>query len=337
MISSSSFRPAWPLKNPHVQTVLASTGLRALGRNPMCTAARPMVLKTPDGVRLLGYYSVQRERRPRGLVILLHGWEGSANSTYMLCTGRRLFNRGYNIFRLNFRDHGGTHHLNQGIFYAILLEEVFQTVRRIAGLAGNRPVFLVGFSLGGNFVLRILQRCHANPIDNLRAAVAVSPVLDPEKATHAADQNFYIRQYFLHKWRRSLRKKQALFPDVYDFSKIAGLDSILAVTEVLLQDYTDFASAVDYFRAYAVVKDALRNITVPTTIITAADDPIIPVQDFHQLQLNGHTHLVIQPLGGHNGFLEGLYLRGWYEKHMATLFDEIVQQDQQITNKATMI
>ena len=70
-----------------------------------------------------------------GQVILLHGWEGSADSTYILRTGNALYRRGYDIFRLNFRDHGDSHHLNRGIFYAVLLEEVFQAVRQATSLA----------------------------------------------------------------------------------------------------------------------------------------------------------------------------------------------------------
>ncbi|MBW2365517.1 MAG: hypothetical protein JRF25_10750 [Deltaproteobacteria bacterium] len=97
----------------------------------------------------------------KGLVIMLSGWEGSSRSTYMLCTGRYFYRNGYSIFRLNFRDHGETHHLNEGLFYGTLLDEVFESVRQAAGLESGLSTFLVGFSMGGNFALRVARKCSA--------------------------------------------------------------------------------------------------------------------------------------------------------------------------------
>jgi len=319
---SNSFHPMLPLRPARIQTMLASSKLRTFGTNRMSATARDIIFETPDGVKLLGSYSQHDGYPTKGLVILLHGWEGSVDSTYILCTGRTLFRNGYNILRLNFRDHGKSHHLNEGIFYAVLVEEVFQAVKQATRLAGELPVFLAGFSLGGNFVLRILQRCIDHSIGNLHHAVAISPVLDPEKATLKTDQTFLIRLYFLKKWFGSLKKKQQLFPKLYDFSKVFSLNTIGAVTDVMLHDYSDYGSLKDYFRQYSVVKGAIKDITVPTTIITSADDPIIPVEDFYQLETNDLTTLVIQPYGGHNGFIDGLYLKGWYEQRMITIFDE---------------
>ena len=153
--------------------------------------------KHTGGVNLLGYHSVQNDGQAKGLAILLHGWEGSADSTYLLRCGRSLYANGYDIFRLNFRDHGDSHHLNKGIFYAVLLEEVYQAVMQAAGFSSGRPVFLIGFSLGANFVLRILKKCVSVPITNLCHAVSISPVLNPQKSTTKIDRIAFIRKYFL--------------------------------------------------------------------------------------------------------------------------------------------
>jgi len=201
MIGRNSYNPPWYLQNGHVQTFLASSPFRAWGKNPMRAAAREIIIKTPEGIRLQGYYSRHKSKMPAGLVILLHGWEGSADSTYIACTGRTLYRCGYDIFRLNFRDHGDSHHLNPGIFYAVLLEEVYQAVRQVSELAGGTPVFMAGFSLGGNFALRIARRMGDDPVGNLRHVVAVSPVLDPAKATDRIDRQPFIRKYFLKKLR----------------------------------------------------------------------------------------------------------------------------------------
>ena len=325
MLSSDSFVPPRLLRSAHVQTILASSGFRAWGKNPMSDTAREIILETSNGIRLQGFYSAQPTRPAKAIVILLHGWEGSSDSTYILRTAKTLYQNGYDTFRLNFRDHGDTHHLNSGIFYAVLLDEVFQGVEQAVRLAGELPVFLVGFSLGGNFVLRIIRKIGDTPFENLRHAVAISPVLDPQKSTTKIDQIAVIRDYFLKKWRRSLKKKQRLFPHTYDFNDVFFCKTLQAVTDILLAKYSDYPSSRDYFHAYSVLNNAIENITVPTTIITAADDPIIPVEDFFNLHTNELTNIAIQSHGGHNGFLKSLRLESWYEQQLVELFDMIVE------------
>lgn len=313
------------LKNPHLQTILASSKIRVIGANRMRVVAREKIIETGGGIKLLGYHSQVNGQPPKGLAVLLSGWEGSADSTYILRCGKILYQNGYDVFRLNYRDHGPSHHLNSGIFYAVLLEEVHQAVSQVADYAGNRPVFLIGFSLGGNFVLRLLKKCVQAPIANLRHAVSISPVLNPQKSTETIDRIAFIRKYFLAKWQRSLLKKQSLFPDLYDFSGVTRLKTIRAVTDFLLARYSDFRSAEDYFAAYAVMGSAIADVNVPTTIITAADDPIIPVSDFYDLAPHEHLQLVIHPHGGHNGFITGFNLQSWYETQIVKLFDNLVQ------------
>jgi len=325
MLIGKSYRPAKYLRNGHVQTILASSPFRAWGKNSMRDAARQMILTIRDNIRLLGLYSPHQAKKTAGEVILLHGWEGSAESTYILCTGRALYRKGYDIFRLNFRDHGNSHHLNQGIFYAILLEEVFQAVRQVCMQVAEKPVFLVGFSLGGNFALRIARRMQQDPIENLCHVVAISPVLDPAKSTLKIDQYPLIRKYFLKKWLQSLNKKQQLYPDVYDFAPVMSLKTIQAVTDALLENYSDFNSAAQYFREYSLLEDALKDLAADTTIVAARDDPIIPIEDFYRLELNERTNLSIHDFGGHNGFIDGFFLKSWYEKQLVDLFDRIIK------------
>lgn len=308
------------MKPAGVQTALASAGLRAWGKNPMVNAAQETILTTADGVSLLGFMSRQPRPHRNGLVILLHGWEGSSQSTYIRTTGRFLFSLGFDVFRLNLRDHGPSHHLNTGIFYAVLLDEVFDAVRQISRSEYERPSCLAGFSLGGNFALRIARRCATQPIDNLKQIIGISPVLDPDKATDRIDNSRFILKYFLKKWRRSLAIKQRLYPQHYDFSSIMNVDNIREMTERLLEKYSTYNSAKAYFKGYTLINNDLQGVTIPTTIITAKDDPIIPVEDFYDLHTSDATRLIVQPYGGHNGFLEGWRLNGWYEKVMVEAF-----------------
>ena len=303
--------------------MLAGSRIRTMGKNPMLDVSREVLLNAIENVKLQGFYSAQVNGQSKGLVMLLHGWEGSVSSAYILSAGKFLYKNGFSVFRLNYRDHGDTHHLNPGLFYAVLLDEVFNAVEQVSRYEKDLPFYLAGFSMGGNFALRIARKCAESPIENLAHVMSISPVLDPEKSTYAIDEFRPIRKYFRKKWMRSLQKKQELFPDLYDFKDVFALEAVMDMTELMVECYSDYDSASDYFRHYAVLGDALADLTVPTTIVTSQDDPIIPKDDFYDLKLNPLTNLIVHRYGGHNGFLESLSGRAWYEKKMLETFNAI--------------
>ena len=316
---TTAFTPPFYLRSTFAQTLLASR-IPSRGHNLMLASAREVTLNPVADIRLQGFYSPQTAGVAKGLVVLLHGWEGSVNSAYMLRTGRFLYEQGFAVFRLNYRDHGETHHLNRGLFYAVLLDEVFGAVTQVAKDAVNLPVYLAGFSMGGNFALRIARRHTETPLPNLKHIFSISPALDPEKSTQAIDAYPLLRKYFRKKWSRSLLKKQALFPELYNFNDVLKLETIMEMTEVMVQRYSDYPSSADYFSHYAVLGDALANITIPVTIVTAQDDPIIPVADFYDLKLPASAELIVHRYGGHNGFLETLSGKAWYQQKMLEMW-----------------
>lgn len=322
-MTEKKFNPVFFLKNAHIQTYLASSKIRAMGENPMLDVSREMVIDTGTGVRLLAGYSPQKNNSSKGLVLLLHGWEGSINSAYILSAGKYLFENGYSVFRLNFRDHGNSHHLNEGLFYATLIDEVFQAVKTASQIESDSHLFIAGFSLGGNFALRIRQMSSKEPVKNLRYIFCISPVINPDKATDAIDRNTMIRKYFLFKWRRSLSLKQKLFPDKYDFGDIISLNSCRSITNSLIERYSSFNTTDEYFSSYAIRNETINGIGIPATIISSEDDPVIPVYDFYSLNIKAPVNLVIHRYGGHNGFIEDFALNCWYEKKMLQLFDGI--------------
>jgi uncharacterized protein len=320
--AADQFRPRFPLKNAHVQSILSSLRFRAVGARGWTNGSREHTLSSQTGVRLQGFYT-PHPLPSKGLVILLHGWEGSAESTYILTTGRYLHDSGYEIFRLNYRDHGHSHHLNTGLFFATNLGEVFESVRQAAALSKGAPVFLAGFSLGGNFALRIARECATTPIPSLRQIVAISPVLDPSRATDRIDRAPLYREYFLKKWRRSLRRKQHLFPERYNFDGAMRSTSCREITEALLAYQSKFKTPDEYFHDYNLTGESLKKIALPTTLITAADDPIIPADDFARLRFPPQTRLIVHRHGGHNGFITGLISGTWHERFMAGVFNGI--------------
>jgi len=325
MSNNDNFNPPFYLRNGYIQTILASNKVRARGDNPMVAQEKEHILDVGGGVRLQGFLSLQKDRPARGVVVLLPGWEGNAGSCYMLTTGRYLYRKGYDIFRLNYRDHGETHHLNEEIFYAAQLDEVFESVRQGIALGSGLPAFILGFSLGGNFALRIACRCASEPLENLREIVAISPLINPDKSTTRVDETWLFRWYFLKKWKRSLAKKQQLFPQLYDFHEVLSKNTLREATEFLIHQFGVYQGALDYFMTYTLTNGALKDIAVPTTIITSRDDPVIPVDDFLRLQLNELTRLSIQRFGGHCGFLEKFPVPAWYEPRLVDIFENSIK------------
>jgi uncharacterized protein len=317
-----AFSPTVWARSPHLQTIFGSLRFRTVGKNEMTNAAREVITEAGNGGRLLGYYSHQPVRSPRGLIILIHGWEGSSDSTYVLSTGRFFFRHGYDIFRLNLRDHGKSHHLNRELFHGALTDETARAVGNIARILPDRPCYLIGFSLGGNFALRIALRQSDSPIPNLRRAFSISPALDPYQSTLAIDKSLSIyRTYFLSKWKRSLRRKQSCFPDLYRFDEILHHKTCMALTEAIMPWYSEFGNYQDYFKRYTLTGSTLLSLAMPVTIITAEDDPFIPAEDFRHLPRNRYLDVSILRYGGHCGFLDPFPHGCWYERRISEILE----------------
>ena len=316
------FIPKFFARSALLQSIYGSIKLRNKGPNPMADAAEEVILNGGKGVRLLGYYSRQQSNIPKGTVLFIHGWEGSSDSSYVVSTGKYLFNRGFDIFRLNLRDHGDSHHLNKELFNSSMIDETFNAIKNAANLRKNKPFYIVGYSLGGNFALRTALKYNKSKINNLKHIVSISPVLDPEKSCIATDKTLIIRKYFLKKWKRSLFKKQALFPHMYNFKEIKNMNTICEITDNFVPEYTEFKDSKEYYSKYTLLDDTFLKLKTPVTIITSEDDPLIPVQDFYNLKTNKYLKLMIQPYGGHNGFFDFFPYKCWYEEKLYEIFSE---------------
>jgi predicted alpha/beta-fold hydrolase len=328
----ADFHPPALLRNGHVQTMLASNGFRRWllrRRKRMLDAdAQPVLLDVGDGVRLQGTLTRQRTGAPaRGLAVLFHGWEGSVDSIYVVQTGSRLLAEGWDVFRLNFRDHGDTHHLNAGLFHSCLIGEVVAAL----GMAARRyqppstPLVLVGFSLGGNFALRAALRAPAAGIA-LDYALAVCPVIDPRAGLFSIESAPWMYHwYFMRNWRESLRRKQRAFPERRYFEPADLRGNLRELTRTLVERHTDFGTLENYLDGYSVAGSRLAGLAVPTTILTARDDPVIPVADFENLVLPAQVELDIAERGGHCGFLRDWRLASFTDDYIAARLDAVVR------------
>jgi uncharacterized protein len=325
-IAISSYRPPFWLRSPHVQSLIGTSPIRRgrgawlLRRSGAVTT--PHLIDGGEGIRLHGMHSTLPGREARGLALLLHGWEGSIESSYMRLTAVRLLHAGFDVFRLNFRDHGDTYHLNQALFHSNRLDEVVNAALDIERrFAHGRPMVAAGYSLGGNFALRVALRSPVVGLPLARVA-AVCPLLDPAVTMTEMERGlpFYIR-YFENNWRDSLRRKRAAFPALYDFDDRVLQLRMRDLTRWLVERHTDFDSLDDYFDGYAVAGDRLASLAIPADLLTAEDDPVIRVAEFRALTLAPQTRVEIARWGGHCGFVQSLsldgYAEGWVAERLA--------------------
>ena len=325
MRPDATFKPAWWLRSPHLQTILASSDYRKnrvlSRRRPLDPGSEAQLLDCRDGIRLKGYLTPEAGRC-RGTVVMLHGWEGSQVSNYMLSCGSLLRDRGYRLFRLLFRDHGDSHELNRELFHSCRLDEVIDGVEQALERFAEGPRLLVGFSLGGNFALRVAA--DAGTRLGLDMVVSINPVVHPPH-TLIALQNaprFYER-YYIKKWMRSLTRKAELFPDLFPYEEIARLESLNAITEALVGLFGDFSCADEYFRGYSIAGDRLDALAVPARVVTSRDDPVIPVDDFPPLGRHPRIELEVQDLGGHVAFLRDRSMDSWIDERIAWILDDV--------------
>jgi uncharacterized protein len=320
--TDDDFQPSSWLRNRHLQTMLASTRWRrgrVLRRSaPLLAAARELLLDCGAGVRLQCFISSPAHSSGRP-VVLLHGWEGSAESLYVLSLAQRLFERRFEVVRLNLRDHGETHHLNRELFHSCRLAEVTAAVRALQPHFPGRPLQLVGFSLGGNFFLRVAAQAREAGLD-LAGVIAASPVLEPAETLVALQRGLPgYQRYFVHKWLRSLRKKQAAWPGSYDFRELARMRDLKRMTAELVRCHTDFPTLEDYLNGYAITGARLAHLKVPASILTSHDDPIIPVGALARVARPQTLSLTVSRYGGHCGFFEQLSGPTWLEQRILAL------------------
>jgi predicted alpha/beta-fold hydrolase len=322
----SSFRPQRWLRGPHFQTVLSSLPPRR-GRVerraiPVRSASEEILLNCGDGVTLQGFHAspTKRGREPgQRLAVLLHGWEGSADSTYVLSLSQTLFAQGFEVVRLNLRDHGTTHHLNRELFHSCRLPEVVGAVRALAQRFSGLPIVLAGFSLGGNFMLRVAAHREARDLP-LQRVIAVSPVLDPAVTLDTLERGTPLyHYYFVRKWSRSLARKQLAWPDLYDFEELLRTRSLREMTRQLVLSHTEYPTMDEYLAGYSITGDRLTTLAAPATVLTSLDDPIIEARDLARLARTPHLDIVTTARGGHCGFLENLGDSNWIDNQAVRL------------------
>lgn len=300
------FIPHPALKNPHAQTIAGTLIPRRFKSLDGRTESR--FFDTHPGVRVLAHCSWQEERTHSPTVVIAHGMEGSTESRYMLGTAEKALEAGFNAVRVNYRNCGGTDHLTSTLYHAGLTEDLRQIIDELTQGDGLREIYLIGFSLGGNMVLKLVGEYGSSIPSAVRGVVAVSPSIDLAACADAIEmrKNIIYRKRFVKSLRDRMTLKAKLFPGHYDPSMLRGIRTIRQFDDAYVAPHCGFRDSADYYERASAVR-MMDRISVPTLIIHAKDDPIIPFAPLERPEVKANPNVsVLAPRhGGHVGFISG--------------------------------
>jgi predicted alpha/beta-fold hydrolase len=211
-----------------------------------------------------------------------------------------------NVVRMNMRNCGGTEALTPTLYHSGLSDDVGAVVKTLIAEDGLAQIALVGYSMGGNLVLKLAGDWAADAPAQLKAVCGVSPAMDlapSADALHRFENRIYEWK-FLYGLRKRFQRKAKLFPDRYNASDSRWFKSIREFDNDITARYSGFASADDYY-ARASSANVIDRISVPTLVLHALDDPFIRVTEKTRAKLvaNPQITYVETEYGGHCAFL----------------------------------
>jgi uncharacterized protein len=302
--SFPAFVPPKLLRNRHLMTLMP----RYWSRGPLLTgiASERRMFRTAPDTQLVGFCHWQPGRRAAQTVLLLHGLEGCCDSHYMHGIAAKAYAAGLNVVRMNQRTCGGTEHLSPTLYNSGLSDDYRHVVRELAKTERLKRIWLIGYSMGGNLLLKATGEMGGSE-PALAGAVVVCPNIDPTRCVIELERprNWIYHRHFLTQLKARLRRKAALFPGKWG---LKGLERITRISE-FDDRYTapdgGYRNAADYYDRSGA-RHVLDRIAVPTTIITAQDDPFIPYSMFLTPVIQDHAFIrLIAPIhGGHCGFFQ---------------------------------
>lgn len=292
--------------------------------------------------RVLARCRWQTDRTQHPTLVIWHGLEGSAASAYMLTTAAKIFQRGFNVVRVNLRNCGGTEHLTPTLYHGGLTDDLRAVVDELINQDRLPRIVIAGFSLGGNLTLKLAGELADQVPEQLKAVVAISPSVDLQASSDLLNQprNFVYHRNFLYYLKLRIGLKQRLYPELYDSSALRSIHSLVQFDDHYVAPAFGFADARDYY-AKASALPYLSRIRVPTLIIHAQDDPFIPYTPLEKAlkpqpqsdessdvltTSNEKILLLAPPRGGHVAFVSVDSLdedRFWAENRLVD-FSEIV-------------
>ncbi len=295
--------PARRWRGGHRMTVYAWARRRHLPRLPEPEAC---YFDTADDARVLAHCNWQPDRRRAPALLLLHGLEGSSLAHYMRGIADKAWAAGFSVVRLNQRNCGGTEALSRGLYHSGLTHDPWFVLRTMIDEHEVPAVVVAGYSLGGNLTLKLAGDLGADAPVQLKAVCAVSPTMDLALCVDALERrsNLLYQFNFMRNLRARLRRKATLFPDLYDPRRLAGVWTVRSFDDTYTAPMSGFGHAARYYHEASSLR-VIDRVRVPTLILTAANDPFVPPEQFARPEVAGNPHVrvVITDDGGHCAFV----------------------------------
>jgi predicted alpha/beta-fold hydrolase len=303
-LRTPSFDPFVPrryLRNRHAMTMAGNF----LPRKSDLPAPEECLYRVDADTQVLCHCHWQTDSERRATVIIVHGLEGSSLSQYVIGNATKAWDAGMNVVRMNMRTCGGTGKLTPTLYHSGLSSDVGAVLRTVIEQRNVQRVGLIGYSMGGNLVLKLAGELGRNAPAELKAVAAVSPAADlaaSADAMHVGGNRIYEWK-FLVSLMRTYERKRKLFPDLY--KKIERFpNTIREFDDVVTARYCGFENADDYYARSGAAR-VIEKIALPTLVIHAIDDPFIRLlpETRAKLVANPHITLLETAHGGHCAFL----------------------------------
>jgi len=263
-------------------------------------------VEVAPGVKVLCQCNWQADRTTALTVIVVHGLEGSSDSQYARGVADKALRAGMNVVRYNQRNCGGTNALAPVLYHSGLSADIEAVARELITRDRISRLALVGFSMGGNLVLKLAGEWGQHGPPEFCAVAACSPALDLAASANALHepQNRIYETYFLWALRRRMLEKARLFPEHFDPKRLRGIRSLREFDDKVTAYYCGFAGVDDYYdRASAA--HVVGEIAVPSLVLHAANDPFIRItpETRKKILANPNITFVESADGGHCAFV----------------------------------
>jgi predicted alpha/beta-fold hydrolase len=298
----SQFRPRFT--GGHTQTLYAWARPRTFPRLP---APVPRFFDVAPDARVLAHCHWQDQPQEHPTLLLLHGLEGSSLAHYMGGIADKAWALGWNIVRLNQRNCGDTEHLARGLYHSGLTHDPLFVIRELIETDGIRAIAMAGYSLGGNLALKLAGDLGETAPPELKAVCAVSPTMDLAVCVKALERgaNIAYQWNFVRRLKARMRRKAAVVPGVFSLEPLPRIWTVRQFDEAYTAPHHGFLDAADYYHRASAIR-VVDRIRVPTLILTAADDPFVPVEPFANPAVTSNPLIttVVTRHGGHCAFVE---------------------------------
>jgi hypothetical protein len=298
MFDLPPFRPHPLFRGGHLQTI---AGAYWPGKCDY-RGAQQHEVALPDGDAIVLHDDGPAEAKM--VALLVHGLGGCGQSGYVLRSSAKLRARGVRVFRMDLRGWGAGMRLARQPLHAGRSEDAGAALNYLFSLCPSAPIHLVGFSMGANIVLKLAGELAGTAPKNLASVMAVSPPIDLVACSQAIGSSLggaYDRR-FLRSLIRHLGMRSKVAPHALTHPLIPFPKSLLEFDGRFTAPLSGFADVNDYYTR-ASSGPLLARIAVPTLIVTAASDPIVPLAPFERASYSATTQLAVTPCGGHLGFV----------------------------------